>query len=338
MLAVCLGLLVFINCYSVKWGTVTQNVFTFSKVFALVIIIVAGVVWLCLGNTQNYENAFTGSKDKAAWIALAIYQGIFSFSGWSYLNFVTEELKDPFKNLPKAIYISLPVVTAIYVLTNVAYFAVLTADQMMDSTAVAVDFAEYILGGFAVVMPIFVALSTVGSLNGVLFTSSRMFFVGARDGLLPDLIAMINIKLLTPMPSLLILGILSLLMLTSTDVYALINYVSFTESLMFGTAVAGLLYLRWKKPEMPRPIKLNLSIPIAFCVMCIFLLILPFFTQPHEVAIGTAIVLSGIPVFYFHKYCLPKLVWFRIQWNNFTRFCQKLAYCVPEEAAIGSQN
>ena len=71
-------------------------------------------------------------------LALAFYSGLFSYAGWNYLNFVTEELKDPNKNLPRAIYISLPLVTVIYLLANVAYFAVLTPLEIESSNAVAV--------------------------------------------------------------------------------------------------------------------------------------------------------------------------------------------------------
>ncbi len=118
---------------------------------------------------------------------------------------MTEELKDPFKNLPRAIYISLPLVTIIYLLANIAYFAVLSSDEVLTSNTIAVTFGERVLGFFSWIMPLSVALSTFSGLNGGIFASSRLFFVGARSGHLPNCLAMINIKYFTPIPSLLFL-------------------------------------------------------------------------------------------------------------------------------------
>ena len=96
----------------------------------------------------------------------------------------------------------MPLVTLIYVLTNIAYFAVLTPKEILNSNAVAVTFGNEMLGAFELLIPLFVAFSTFGSLNGSIFASARVFFVGARDGLLPKAIALINVKNLTPVPSL----------------------------------------------------------------------------------------------------------------------------------------
>lgn len=82
-----------------------------------------------------------------------------------------------------------------------AYFAVLPANDIQASLAVAVTFGDKMLGMFAWLMPLFVACSTFGSLNGAIFASSRLFFVGARNGHLPAAISLINIKCLTPIPS-----------------------------------------------------------------------------------------------------------------------------------------
>ncbi|KAK6023492.1 Asc-type amino acid transporter 1 domain protein [Ostertagia ostertagi] len=243
LLAACtIALLTFVNCYNVRVATRFNDTFTITKVAALVCIIVAGVAWLALGNTEYFEmpDVLTGSQTKVSSLTLAFYSGVFSFAGYSYLNFVTEELKDPYRNLPRAIYISLPVVTLIYMLVNMAYFAVLSVDKS-PMRWVAVTFAKKVMGPFAPVMPFFVACSCFGSLNGILFTSSRMFFAGAREGQLPEMLSMISIDYLTPLPSLLFLGVASIVMLFAGDVLTLINYCAFSESLVVAVSVAGLV-------------------------------------------------------------------------------------------------
>lgn len=96
----------------------------------------------------------------------------------------------------------MPLVTITYVVTNLAYFIVLSRDEILSSQAVAVTFGDKMLGTFSFLMPFFVACSTFGSLNGAIFASSRLFFVGARQGHLPQAIALIDVKRLTPVPSL----------------------------------------------------------------------------------------------------------------------------------------
>ncbi|KAH9529562.1 Y+L amino acid transporter 2 [Dermatophagoides farinae] len=283
-------LLTFVNCYNVKWATRVQNSFTFAKVLALIIIIVCGIIQLVKGNDRNlaYPASFEGTT-------------------------TSPELKSPFKNLPRAIYISLPLVTIIYLLANISYFTVLTPHELLTSNAVAVTFGDRVLGSFSWIMPFSVAMSTFGGLNGGIFASSRLFFVGARYGHLPKSLAMINLKYYTPIPSLIFLGFLSLLYLTTTQVYTLINYTAFIESLAVAASVGALLWLRWKRPHMERPIKVNILLPILFFITCLFLVVLPFYVSPYETGIGALITLSGIPIY---------LV--TIAWKNKPKMYQRL--------------
>ena len=102
-------------------------------------ILIQNIILVFLGKGfENFENAFDNSETEPGRIALAFYSGIYSYAGWNYLNFMTEELKDPYRNLPRAIYISLPIVTILYVLANVAYLAVLSPTAMLASNAIAV--------------------------------------------------------------------------------------------------------------------------------------------------------------------------------------------------------
>ncbi|CAG2167325.1 unnamed protein product [Oppiella nova] len=305
------------------WATKVQNIFTFAKIAALLIIIICGAVHLIQGNTHNlsYPHSFEGTSTSPGHISLAFYSGLFSYA----------ELKEPYKNLPRAIYISLPLVTIIYLLANIAYFVVLTPAEVLSSNAVAVTFGERVLGIFQWIMPLSVALSTFGGLNGGIFASSRLFFVGARSGHLPGSLAMINIRYYTPMPSLLFLGLLSLLYLTTTQVYVLINYTAFIESLSVTFSVAALLWLRIKQPDLHRPIRVSLILPVVFFITCTFLVLLPFYVSPYETGIGAAITFSGIPVYMVTIYWRSKPLIYKRFIRAFTRSVQRLLYCSKEE-------
>ncbi|XP_076449300.1 Y+L amino acid transporter 2-like [Babylonia areolata] len=329
--ALCITLLTFINCTNVKWATRVQDIFTCTKVFALIIIIITGIVKMCYGSTESFQNAFEGSTTDPGHFALAFYSGLFSYSGWNYLNFVTEELKDPYKNLPRAIMISLPMVTIIYLLANVAYFAVLSPAEMIASDAVAVTFADRTLGVMSWVMPLFVACSTFGGLNGAIFTSSRLFFVGARNGHLPGFLATINMNKLTPFPSLLFGCVTSLIMLSSSDIYSLINYASFVEALFIGMSVGGLLILRVTKPHLKRPIKVNLVYPIFYLIVCVFLVITPLTSSPWECLMGLIVIASGIPFYFLGVLWKKKPAGFMIMLSKVTVLSQKLFFAAPEE-------
>ena len=93
---------------------------------------------------------------------MSFYSGLFAYNGWNYLNFVIEELKDPVRNLPRAIGISIILVTVVYTLTNIAFYTTLSVPEVLGSEAVAVRFAEIMYGKFAIIIPIFVAMSTFG--------------------------------------------------------------------------------------------------------------------------------------------------------------------------------
>jgi len=101
-----------------------------------------------------------------------------------------------------AIWIAMPLVTSIYVLVNLAYFAVVNKPEMLSSLAVAVTFGNRVFGPLAFMVPIFVALSTFGGVNGVLFTSARLFATGAQEGHLPKFFQLFHVKQQTPIPSL----------------------------------------------------------------------------------------------------------------------------------------
>lgn len=313
--AVCITFLTWLNCFSTRVTTKLQNVFMVTKLAALGLVIIGGCLAFSQGGSRMFDNAWEGTATDPGQIAVSFYSGIFSYAGWNYLNFMTEELHNPYKNLPRAIYISLPLVTVIYVLANVSYLAVLSPSAMLSSDAIAVTFSNQMFGLMAPVMPALIAVSALGGLSCHIMTSSRLCFVGARNGHFPDCLSLVTASKLTPTPALVFLGSLSLLYLSTSDIYRLIDYAAFVESMFILLAIASLLYLRYTRPDMERPIKVSLGIPILFLFICTFLVFLPLYVRPLEVGMGLLITACGVPVY---MVC--------IRWKNKPKWFQQTLY------------
>jgi len=264
-------------------------------------------------------------------IAMAFYLGLFSYSGWNCLNFLIEEIKDPSENLPKAIFLSLPMITVIYMITNLAYYLVLSPQEIIDSEAVALKFSEKALSSVPWLTSLFISVSTLGALSGCMLGSSRVYYAAARDGNLPQCFALINVKTFTPVTCILLQTFVSLLMLLIKDLDTLVLYGTFSEVLFIGITISTVIYFRYSRPTAHRPIKVHIAFPIIFLIVCIFLILITFVQNPFESIMGIIFLLSGVPVYLVGvswKNKPKKFVQFS---DQLTRFCQVFLQSVKED-------
>lgn len=246
--------------------------------------------------------------------------------------------------MPRAIFISLSSITFIYILTNLAYFAVLSPEEILESDAIAVIFGERALNHMGIfaylswLMPLAVATSTMGGLNGAIFAYSRVLFAGARQGHLFSVLNTIHLDYLTPVPSLIFLGALTSVYLITTEILTLITYMVFVEAVFAALGVSTVLRLRYLWPNIARPLKLPTFVPILYLIFSFLLIVMPIWTSPYETLIGISIMLSGIPVYYLTANWKVKPLAYQRSVDSFNKFTQKLTKSVTPSQDISISN
>lgn len=318
-------LLTFINTKGVKNGKFLQNIFTTSKILALLGIIVFG--FLLVKDSQWTENMSFGWKGfqdfgkevgndlvPSGWqsigsitllggIAAAMVGSVFSSVAWENVTFMSGEIENPKKNVVKAMVLGTIVVMILYLLVNFVYLNVLDRDEIAfaDKNRPAVAASEVIFGNLGtVIMAILVMISTFGCINGLVLAGARVFQTMAKDGLFFKQ-AIENNKNEVPEKSLWMQGIWASVLALSGQYGDLLDMISFVIVLFYMITVFGVIYLRVKKPNMERPYKtwlypitpiLYLLIGSAFCILLIWFK--PQYTWP-----GFILILLGLPVYWF---------------------------------------
>ncbi|XP_069314653.1 B(0,+)-type amino acid transporter 1 [Eulemur rufifrons] len=323
-------LIVIVNSLSVRLGSYVQNVFTAAKLVIVAVIIIGGFVLLAQGNTKNFENSFEGADVSVGAISLAFYNGLWAYDGWNQLNYITEELRNPYRNLPLAIIIGIPLVTVCYILMNVAYFTVMTPTELLQSQAVAVTFGDRVLYPASWVVPLFVAFSTLGAANGSCFTAGRLIYVAGREGHMLKVLSYVSVKRLTPAPAIIFHGITAIIYIIPGDINSLVNYFSFASWLFYGMTILGLILMRFTRKELERPIQVPIAIPILVTVIAVFLVLAPIISAPAwEYLYCVLFILSGL-IFYF-LFVYYKFGWAQKISKPVTMYLQMLIEAVPPE-------
>ncbi|CAO3637716.1 unnamed protein product [Cunninghamella blakesleeana] len=291
-----------LNSVSARAGIHVQDVLTMIKVLAAVVISITGVVLMAKGTMEGNSFETVPFFDKIETVTfgqytMALYSGLWAYDGWNNLNYVSGEMKNPHRDLPRVIFFGIPLVIVTYILANVAYLGVLRPQVVMHTNTVAMDFGKKVFGPTGgILFAVCVALSCFGTANASIFTGARIIYVSAKQGHLPSFLGKLNGNRHTPITAILLQLILTTLFILVGSFRVLVNFYSVCAWLFYFLAVFSLLIFRYKEPELKRPYRVWLSTPILFCLVALFLCTTPFIEAPLESLTAIGFLFISIPI------------------------------------------
>ncbi|KAG8786809.1 hypothetical protein FRC15_010628 [Serendipita sp. 397] len=244
-----------------RLATRVAVLFTSVKIAALISVIIMGFITLSRGkiSTAFKTPVFDGTSPNPSAYALALFSGLWAYEGWDQANYVTGEMKDPARNMPRVIHTSMTTVTLLFLFTNVSYFLVLDKDVVSSSNTIALEFGRTLFGSVgAIIFAGMVAVSCFGALNGAFFTNSRLICAAGREGFLPSLFGDLHPVRGTPVNATILQAVLtSFFVIFGGGFKSLVNFYSVASWGFYFLTVLGLVVLRIKEPFLERSVEVK---------------------------------------------------------------------------------
>ncbi|MCC6292670.1 MAG: amino acid permease [Bryobacterales bacterium] len=294
-----LGLL---NYFGVKVGGGVQVAVTALKVLLIAVIIAVGLT-APQGTAANLSTSIPAAGGVGAFFA-ALVAALWAYDGWNNVTMVAGEIRDPQRNLPRALTFGTLAVLVIYLLTNLAYFYVLPASEVAASDRVAATMMDRILGSSgAAAVSVAAMISIFAALNGSILSGSRVPYAMACDGLFFRKAATVHSEYRTPSVSILLLSSWSALLVLSGRYDQLFTYVIFASWILYAMATASVIVLRRKRPDLPRPYR-TLGypvVPVLFVLVAGALILSTLRDSPRESMLGLVLIFAGLPFYFYWK-------------------------------------
>jgi APA family basic amino acid/polyamine antiporter len=301
-----IAILAAVNVLGVKKGAFLMNFLTSIKFVGLIGICVVVFIFAS-GSTANFLSSGAAAAAQGGVLGsfgVALVAALWAYKGWENSTYSASEISNPQKNLPLGLFIGTLSVVVLYLLANLSYLYVFPAARMAASERIAADVMQTAVGPVgASVVALIILLSMSGTANGHLLTSPRVFYAMAKDGLFFKSVARVHPRYLTPYVSIILLAAWAALLSLSGTFEQLFSFVIFGFWIFMGLTVLGVMILRRKRPELPRPYRtLGYPLtPILFILSSIFLTVNSLIRTFWNSFIGLALIALGIPVYLVWK-------------------------------------
>jgi basic amino acid/polyamine antiporter, APA family len=301
---------VLINCAAISFSGNVATVLTSIKVL-LLIGVGLGALFYSGGDWSHLSQANVGGACEGvaittggfAGFAAAMLGALWAYDGWNNITFLAGEVKQPERNLPLGLVISMFLVMGLYLLVNLSYYHVLTPTQVASvpaSLSVAAEVVKRLLGAIALtLMAAAMMTSSFGALHASILATSRVPYAMARDRLFFQGLAKVSPRTHVPIRSLVVLGIWSSVLAFSGSYDTLTDSAIFALTLFYAFVAGSVFIFRRRIPDAARPYRTwgYPVVPIVFLVVTTWLILTTIWNTPKQSAIGLGLVLIGLPVY-----------------------------------------
>jgi APA family basic amino acid/polyamine antiporter len=302
-----LGTLTLINCLGVRAGSTTQNVLMVIKIGAIAALVICGFFWTAATHAASrplLDRPVSFGLMTA--IGAAIVPVLFSYGGWQTASFMSGELRHPKRDLPRGLLIGVAGVLALYLSVNFIYLRALGADGLANTTVPASDVMRAALGQWgASLIAVGITVSTLGFLAQGMLTAPRVYFAMAEDGLFFKSVAWVSPRTRVPVVAIALQGAMAVIIAVSGRYEQILNYVVSVDFIFFGLTATCLFVFRRRAA---RDDEGGYRVPghplttLLFIAACWMVVINTIYTYPQNTVIGVAIMLAGIPAFFFWRW------------------------------------
>jgi len=281
-----------INVLGVRQGKWTQNLLTVVKALGLLSIVAIA----CFGRSTEVAEPVPGLP-----ISLSLILVLFCYGGWNEMAYVSAEVREPRRNIVRALLFGTVGVTVLYLMVNSAFLYVLGFDGVRASGAVAADTVSTVLPGLgAVLISVLICISALGAVNGLIFTGARISFAVGQDHPMFRPLGAWNKRLGTPAAALILQGIIAcgLIVVLGSFVNAILYTAAVVYSFYLATTLA-VLVLRRREPQVERPCRVPgyPVVPLAFAAVCGFLILSAVTYKPWTAAAALLLLAAGVPLY-----------------------------------------
>lgn len=293
-----------VNWFGIRAGSLTQNILTVLKLLAISALIVVGL--LARGAPAPVHPPTSISPFA---LGGALMPVLFSYGGWYFVNDIAGELRDPQRNIPRALILGMLGVAACYVLANVAYLAVLGHAGLAASKAPAADVMRPVFGeAGARAIAVGVAISTLGFCNISLIGAARVFQVMGTDGVFFRIAGKLHPRWRSPNVALLLLAFWSCVLALTGTFDQLLNYSTVGDWMGMAAVIATVFWYRRARAGEAAPFRIPLYpfLPLVFLAAVIWIVGVTIWNHPGDAGMGALITVAGLPVYFVWRCVLGR--------------------------------